>query len=365
MPCWRTTRNPSVISLVVNAGVGGFLCAVRGEPFSTPWGDEPGPESDDPSDDAWAAFAEANAAITTGRLDVALERAVHATDTMFELSSVSDDYLHMWPVAVDLALRVDEDATVSRLLSVTDEVAERVWTPLAIAAHRARFAGLVGSQHRARGGRAVVAERRRDVPHLGLPPLPGPGGGRARPAARVAGQARRCGAPPGQRPDDARRARRHGLARRARVSGARGCCPARIRPADPKRPARPVARTSVPRAGAGPRGQGGHDVAQVDDAVLALVVALGAMTVPAHAAGSDVAKWQRRLNALHCDAGPVDGRIGTWTRSAIIRFQSRHGLAQTGSVQPGDQETAVRLHGPAVRRTPGARSFRHRDGASS
>ncbi len=136
-------QDSSVISLVVNAGVGGFLCAVRGEPFSTPWGDQPGPESDDPSDDAWAAFAEANAAITTGRLDVALERAVHATDTMFELSSVSDDYLHMWPVAVDLALRVDEGATVSRLLSVTDEVAERVWTPLAIAAHRARFAGLV------------------------------------------------------------------------------------------------------------------------------------------------------------------------------------------------------------------------------
>ena len=81
--------------------------------------------------------------------------------------------------------------------------------------------------------------------------------------------------------------------------------------------------------------------------VLALVVALGALTVPAHAASSDVAKWQRRLNALHCDAGPVDGRLGTWTRSAIIRFQSRHGLAQTGSFNP---TTRRRLFASTARR---------------
>jgi hypothetical protein len=43
---------------------------------------------------------------------------------------------------------------------------------------------------------------------------------------------------------------------------------------------------------------------------------------------------QRRLNVLHCDAGPADGVNGAWTRSAVIRFQSRHGLAQTGSVNP-------------------------------
>ncbi len=53
----------------------------------------------------------------------------------------------------------------------------------------------------------------------------------------------------------------------------------------------------------------------------------------ASAAASAATKTiQLRLNALHCDAGPADGVNGGWTRSAVIRFQSRHGLAQTGSV---------------------------------
>ena len=64
--------------------------------------------------------------------------------------------------------------------------------------------------------------------------------------------------------------------------------------------------------------------------VLALAALLASLSAPADAAGADVAKWQRRLDALHCDAGPVDGKPGTWTRSAILRFQSRHGMAQTG-----------------------------------
>lgn len=65
--------------------------------------------------------------------------------------------------------------------------------------------------------------------------------------------------------------------------------------------------------------------------VLALVAMLASLSMPASAAGVDVAKWQRRLNELHCDAGPVDGKAGTWTRSAILRFQSRHGMIQTGA----------------------------------
>ena len=64
--------------------------------------------------------------------------------------------------------------------------------------------------------------------------------------------------------------------------------------------------------------------------VLALAALFASVSTPADAAGADVAKWQRRLNALHCDAGPVDGKAGTWTRSAILRFQSRHGMVQTG-----------------------------------
>lgn len=64
---------------------------------------------------------------------------------------------------------------------------------------------------------------------------------------------------------------------------------------------------------------------------LALVSPL--MTTPA-AADAGVLRAQQRLNALHCDAGPADGRLGSHTRSAIIRFQSRHWLSQSGALGP-------------------------------
>lgn len=41
---------------------------------------------------------------------------------------------------------------------------------------------------------------------------------------------------------------------------------------------------------------------------------------------------QDRLNDLGCDAGPVDGVVGTHTRAAIMRFQSRHGWSMTGQL---------------------------------
>ncbi len=69
-------------------------------------------------------------------------------------------------------------------------------------------------------------------------------------------------------------------------------------------------------------------------ALLLVLAALSLSTAPAQAAaGSPAVKQaQVRLNALGCNAGPADGKRGTWTRSALIRFQSRHGLAQSGSL---------------------------------
>jgi peptidoglycan hydrolase-like protein with peptidoglycan-binding domain len=64
---------------------------------------------------------------------------------------------------------------------------------------------------------------------------------------------------------------------------------------------------------------------------LVTACALVVSTAPAHAADHPgVERAQRRLNDLGCNAGPVDGDLGRWTRSAIIRFQSRHGMHQTG-----------------------------------
>lgn len=71
----------------------------------------------------------------------------------------------------------------------------------------------------------------------------------------------------------------------------------------------------------------------------AVVTALAATlllvpTTPAHAGQVWVERAQRRLNALHCSAGPVDGQVGPWTRSAVTRFQSRHGMVQDGRLGP-------------------------------
>ena len=64
----------------------------------------------------------------------------------------------------------------------------------------------------------------------------------------------------------------------------------------------------------------------------ALVCALALTSVPAHAADDDdwVVKAQKRLNALGCQAGPADGDLGQWTRSAVVRFQSRIAKKQSG-----------------------------------
>ncbi|NUR07718.1 MAG: murein L,D-transpeptidase [Nocardioidaceae bacterium] len=59
------------------------------------------------------------------------------------------------------------------------------------------------------------------------------------------------------------------------------------------------------------------------------VAALVLSTAPADAAAG-AEKAQRRLNQLGCNAGPADGRIETHTRTAITRFQSANGLAQSG-----------------------------------
>jgi hypothetical protein len=89
----------------------------------------------------------------------------------------------------------------------------------------------------------------------------------------------------------------------------------------------------------GPQGTTVRVVAATVLTVLA-VLATALVTSPAEAT---VRSTQRRLNALGCSAGPVDGRIGTWTRSAVVRFQAANHLRQTGSLTP---RTRSRLNAP-------------------
>ena len=65
--------------------------------------------------------------------------------------------------------------------------------------------------------------------------------------------------------------------------------------------------------------------------LLAGFVLVAASPAPADASPA-VERAQRRLNQLGCQSGPADGDMGDWTRSAVLRFQSRHRLAQTGNL---------------------------------
>ena len=73
---------------------------------------------------------------------------------------------------------------------------------------------------------------------------------------------------------------------------------------------------------------------------------MAAPAAPADASPA-VERAQRRLNQLGCRSGPVDGHLGEWTRSAVIRFQSRHRLSQTGN-----------LNGPTTRKLYDDRAHR-------
>lgn len=63
--------------------------------------------------------------------------------------------------------------------------------------------------------------------------------------------------------------------------------------------------------------------------VLIATFALLLVGQPAQA-GDWVVRSQKRLNSLGCSAGPADGVIGEWTRSAVVRFQAANRLKQTG-----------------------------------
>jgi hypothetical protein len=81
--------------------------------------------------------------------------------------------------------------------------------------------------------------------------------------------------------------------------------------------------------------------------LLALLAALAVQPLPADAGTAGVERAQRRLNELGCDSGPADGVMGDRTRSAVIRFQSRHRLSQSGSLT---DETRRRLYADDARR---------------
>jgi peptidoglycan hydrolase-like protein with peptidoglycan-binding domain len=82
--------------------------------------------------------------------------------------------------------------------------------------------------------------------------------------------------------------------------------------------------------------------------LLGLVLAAGLAAPAVAAPGSPGARAaEERLAALHCDPGPADGHVDAHTRSALVRFQTRHGLAVTRRL---DRETRRLLRSDAGHR---------------
>lgn len=129
-------------NLVISTAVVGALSAARGEGWSVPWAAADRPNSDDASDVAWLLFAEALAAQTEMNLERALGLAVDATEKMHALSGTWDDFTHMWPTAVELALDAGDDAVLTRMLALVDVDAGGP-VPPCVLTHRKRAAGLI------------------------------------------------------------------------------------------------------------------------------------------------------------------------------------------------------------------------------
>jgi hypothetical protein len=89
--------------------------------------------------------------------------------------------------------------------------------------------------------------------------------------------------------------------------------------------------------------------------LLIFLVALAAALVNGSSATAlrpDVEKAQVRLNRLGCNAGPTDGVLGPWTRSAIVRFQAAAKLSQNGSLNADTRDRLYSNDAPSCRNRP-------------
>jgi class 3 adenylate cyclase len=136
----------SIVRRVVTAAVRGSLAAVRDEHLEDPWAGAGPPETDGPSDIAWLGFSAAALEHARGRDDLALRHAVEAVRTMHEQSGVWDDFVHIWPVAMDLAVACADLDTARGLLAIVEQDARRRRVPLGVRAHRALFTALLSEE---------------------------------------------------------------------------------------------------------------------------------------------------------------------------------------------------------------------------
>ncbi len=130
------------VNLLISTALVGSMSSARGQSWSLPWTQADRPTSDDASDLAWLTFVEALHAQSNGKPEAALRLAAEATEQMHGISGTWDDFTHMWPTAVDLALECEEQSVVTRLLSLVDDTANAL-VPPCVRTHRTRFLGLM------------------------------------------------------------------------------------------------------------------------------------------------------------------------------------------------------------------------------
>jgi len=129
------------INTFVTGAVRGWLSLAR----DVSWAPDERERSprDDASDIAWIAFGDAVSSATAGDNRRALSFAAQAVETMHSLSGTWDDFVHMWPPAVRLAILVEDAPQLEGLLRLVDEASARVLIPAAVKTHRQHVAGLV------------------------------------------------------------------------------------------------------------------------------------------------------------------------------------------------------------------------------
>lgn len=134
------------VMIAIEIAIRGFLGAARGEAIDLPWGPDDRPQSDDPLDEGWTLFAEGMAAMSQGRLDEALDRTVASADKFYGASGTADDFVHPWPVAVELAMELGATETLDHLMGVLEDATTRTTVPLSVRAHHRRFLALLARE---------------------------------------------------------------------------------------------------------------------------------------------------------------------------------------------------------------------------
>ena len=146
------------IAVAISASVSAWLAAVRGAavPPTVVVSTADLRSTEDENGLGWAAHLDQLAARDRGDLAAAARFGLEAVEHVYKFSGSSDDFLLLWPAAVEVALEAGDLDLVHRLLAFADATPVGLVSP-SLRAHRDRLAALVG---RASGADAAEVEAR-------------------------------------------------------------------------------------------------------------------------------------------------------------------------------------------------------------